>query len=69
VITILELTALSFVVIMFRISICWMHKLADVTVPTILQSCVTVEHIYLDTSNSLNPRIIINTLTNCRKAC
>ncbi|KAJ6199088.1 hypothetical protein J3E72DRAFT_239706 [Bipolaris maydis] len=52
-ITTLELTALSFVVIMFGTSICWIHKPADVTVPTILQSCVTLEHIHLDASNGL----------------
>ena len=46
-----------------------MHKPADITVPTILQSRVTVEHIHLDASNGQNPRIIIDTLTNFRKAC
>jgi hypothetical protein len=46
-ITTLELTTLSFVVVMFATSISWLHKPSDVARPTILLCKSTIEQIHL----------------------
>jgi hypothetical protein len=49
--TALELTALSFVLVLFATSFCWLHKPSNITRPTVLASKCTIEKIRFEVGN------------------